>query len=384
MYENIIFCYSIKKKKVVSSYGNSSKSKNFRYVQFSKESKINVSFDLEPLILCDVHGQRLPSELIYDVPARCAKWNPQRKEFIRSNLLQLLSVQRYDESELSWKLPPALKKKLEDDNKFCKELSPKTGATMYLSLRDVGATGREGISCIQYNSEGSRVLVVIENFLIEYDAESFDVLNRKVFPANIQCACYISEGVVVGSGVNLMILDSEFSEVAILKGSQIKMIKVVAEDYEGNGYYIFSSNGEVKKLDHELNVQNMRFMTSGKNFVWVRDRLTDETQMAFLPTKKFPFGSRYSYETGRFEPLGWRYEFADRITNNYDEQQFYNMGASLLAINRIPPYQKMKYTNYAGICFFGCSFNGIRGDLAHSKNISFLAQNGGRVHDVNK
>ena len=68
MYENIVFCYSVKKKAVVSSYGNSSKSKTFRYVQFSKEHEVNVSFDLEPLIWCDVYGQKLPSELSYDVP----------------------------------------------------------------------------------------------------------------------------------------------------------------------------------------------------------------------------------------------------------------------------------------------------------------------------
>lgn len=109
MYENIVFCYSMQEKCVVSSYGNSSKSKTFRYVQFSQENEINVAFDLEPLVWCDVHGQKLPTGLAYDVPARCARWNPRRKEFIRSNLLQLLSVRRYDDSTLSWELPPALK-----------------------------------------------------------------------------------------------------------------------------------------------------------------------------------------------------------------------------------------------------------------------------------
>lgn len=110
MYENIVFCYSMQEKCVVSSYGNSSKSKTFRYVQFSQENEINVAFDLEPLVWCDVHGQKLPTGLAYDVPARCARWNPRRKEFIRSNLLQLLSVRRYDDSTLSWELPPALKR----------------------------------------------------------------------------------------------------------------------------------------------------------------------------------------------------------------------------------------------------------------------------------
>ena len=50
LYENIVFCYSITTKSVVKSYGNDSRSKSFRYVQFSKENEVNVSFNLEPLI----------------------------------------------------------------------------------------------------------------------------------------------------------------------------------------------------------------------------------------------------------------------------------------------------------------------------------------------
>lgn len=385
MYENIVFCYSVKEKSVVSSYGNSSKSKNFRYVQFTKENELNISFDLEPLIWCDVHGKKLSSDLSYDVPARCAKWNPQRKEFIRSNMLQLISVARFDDRTLSWELPPALKKKLDDDNRLRKESQEKTRATLYLSLRDAGATGSGSVCCIQYNGDGSRVLVAIQNLLVEYDADSFDVLNRKVFSANIQCACYLRNGIAVGSGSNLIILDSDFSEESVLQGSQIKSIGVVSEDYEENGYYVFSSNGEVKKLNHDLIVQNMRFTGSKTGFVWVRDRLTKSIQMAFLPWKRFPFGARYSYETDRIEPLGWRYEFVDiPVNGDEDEQRFYKMDSSLLVIERFPPYRKIIYTNYTGIWIFGCSFNGIRGDIGNRRNIGFLIQNGGIVHDVNE
>lgn len=385
MYENIVFCYSVKKKAIVSSYGNSSKSKSFRYVQFSKENEVNVSFDLEPLIWCDVHGNKLPSELSYDVPARCAKWNPQRKEFIRSNMLQLISVGRFDDSTLSWELPPALKRKLADDNKLRKESQEKTSSALYLSLRDAGATGNGSISCIQYNGNGSRVLVAVQNLLVEYDADSFDVLNRKIFSANIQCACYLKNGVAVGSGTNLMILDSDFSEEVILQGSQIKPIGVVSEDFEGQGYYVFSSNGEVKKLNHELIVQNMRFTGSKTGFVWVRDRFTNNIQMAFLPWKRFPFGARYSYDTDRIESLGWRYEFIDiHEYSDDDEQRFYKMDSSLLVIERLPPYRKITYTNYTGIWIFGCSFDNIHGDMASRRNISFLIQNGGIVHDINE
>ena len=264
---------------------------------------------------------------------------------------------------------------------------------LYLSLRDAGVTGKGSISCIQYNGDGSKVLISIQNLLVEYDADSFDVLNRRFFSANIQCACYLRNGVAVGFGTNLMILDSDFSEEAVLQGSQIKPIGavsedytgVVSEDYEEQGYFVISSNGEIKKLNRELIVQNMRFTVSKNSFVWVRDRLTNSIQMAFLPWKRFPFGARYSYETDRIESLGWRYEFIDIPEySDDDEQRFYKMNSSLLVLERLPPYRKITYTNYTGIWIFGCSFNKINGDMASPRNINFLIQNGGIVRDINK
>ena len=128
----------------------------------------------------------------------------------------------------------------------------------------------------------------------------------------------------------------------------------------------------------------MRFTGNKTGFVWVRDRLTNGIQMAFLPSKRFPFGARYSYETDRIEPLGWRYEFVDIPEYSDDEQRFYKMDSSLLVIERLPPYRKIKYTNYTGIWIFGCSFDNIHGDMANRRNIRFLIQNGGIVHDINE
>lgn len=292
---------------------------------------------------------------------------------------------RFDDSTHSWELPPTLKKKLADDNMLRKENHEKPKDTLYISLRDIGANGSGGISCIHYNLDGSKVLIGIQNLLAEYDAESFDLLNRKIFSANIQCACYLKNEIAVGSGSNLIILDSDFSEEFVLQGSQIKPISLVSEDHNGNGYYIFSSNGEVKKLNHELIVQNMRFTGNKTGFVWVRDRLTNNIQMAFLPRKQFPFGARYSYETNHIEPLGWRYEFVDiPMIDDDDEQRFYKMDTFLLVIERIPPYRKIIYTNYTGIWIFRCSFDGIRGDMSNRQNINFLINNGGIIHDTNK
>lgn len=361
LYENIVFCYSPEQKKVVGSIGNNSKSKDFRYVRFTEDQKLNISFNVEPLVWYDMDGNVVTSDLKYDVPAACARWNPKKKEFIRSNLLQMLSVNVFDESSSGWKLHPALQGR-------------------YISLRDAGALGRRSVSSIQYHPDGTKVLVTIENLLIEYDTESFLILNKKKFSTGVWCACYIKNGIAAGVGSSIVLLDPEFSENQRLRGVQIKPISIVSESYEDDDYYLFSANGEIKKLNSDLIVQNMRAIGYQSQFVWCRDRLSGEIQMAFLPSEEFPYGSRYTYETDFLEPLGWRYEFVDLpVYTEEDEQRFYKLDSSLMVVERIPPYKKIIFPNYTGIWIFGCSFQKIQGDMAEEQNKKFLIQNGGIV-----
>ena len=224
--------------------------------------------------------------------------------------------------------------------------------------------------------------MAIDNLLIEYDSESFCVLNRKVFSANVGCACYLNNGIAVGVETDLFLLDTDFSEEAVLNGSQIKPISFVLEDYQGNGYYVVSENGEVKKLNQELVVQNIRCIDSNNRAVWVRDRKTNTIQMAFLPWEDYPFGARYTYEIDQIEPLGWRYEAVDisKNVNEMNDQRFYKMDSTLMVIEQLPVYRKLLYTNYSGIWIFGCSFNCIHGDISNTRNIDFLIQNGGVIN----
>ena len=211
------------------------------------------------------------------------------------------------------------------------------------------------------------------------------MLNRKTFSSNVRCACYRENGIAVGVGSHLVLLDPDFSEEKVLRGSQINSIRRVLEDYKSDGYYVLSSTGETKRLNHELIVQDMRYTGITGRFVWVRDRLTDDIQMAFLPLRRFPYGARYTYETDQIEPLGWRYEFLDIPTDNdEDAQRFYTMDSSLMVIERLPSYRKIEYTNYTGIWIFRCSFDEIQGNMTDHKNISFLIQNGGIIHDVSE
>lgn len=381
LYENTVFCCSLRDKTIVGRHENMTKSRNFRYVRFSDDDEINVSFDMEPLIWCRPNGETLPSGLDYDVPAKCARWNPRRKEFIRSNLLQLLSVNRFDEKSSCWTMHPALKNKPGDNSTAGKSSKDsKETQYQYLSLRDIGASSGS-VSCIQYSEDGAKVLIAVKNMLAEYDTETLDVLNRKDFPSNVACACYTKNGIAIGIDTSIIFLDSDFAEEYALRGSQIKPIIMIRDSYDGNGYYMLSSNGELKKLDQELTVQSMRYVDYRSLFMWVRDRLTDKIQMAFLPFGDFPFGARYTYDEDIIEPLGWRYEFLDSPSgfSEEDKQQFYNMHSSIMVIEKIPPYRKIEYTNYAGICIFGCSFGDIRGDMTKRGNMNFLIQNGGII-----
>lgn len=377
LYGHVLFCYSPEEKKLAFSMGNESRSKDFRYVRFERDGALNVSYDLEPLVWYRQDGQAVPSELDYDVPARCARWNPKKKEFIRSNMLQLLSVSSFDETDQTWRLHPALQAMLEEENIQRTADGEKLRAVKFLSLRDVGAQGSGSINCISYHQDGGKVLVAIQNLLVEYDTESFAVLHKKTFQSDVQSACYRKGGLVASFGRSMMLLDEDFSEEAVLRGSQINPIGVVAGTLEGDGYMLFSYNGEVKKLDQQLVVRNMRKITRGPQFVWVRDRLTQTVQMAFLPRKTGLNGARYTYECDRMEPLGWRYEFLDHPLYDDDEQRIYKMNTQLMVIDCKPPFRKIIYNNYTGIWIFGCSFLGIRGTMKEDRNQAFLVQNGG-------
>ena len=180
-----------------------------------------------------------------------------------------------------------------------------------------------------------------------------------------------------------MLLDKDLSETAVMRGAQIRSITVAAEDNDGDGYFVFSANGTVKKLSHDLIVQSMRRTDNRSGFAWARDRVTGRVKMAFLPSEKYPYGSLYSYETDQTAPLGWCYELLDPPEySDSNEQRYYKLDTELMVIGRVPPYRKIIYTNYAGIWIFRCSFRAVQGGMGERRGVSFLIQNGGIADDV--
>jgi len=380
LYANILFVYSLKEKSVISSMGNENLNKCYRYVRFAFNGTIQFSYDLEPLLWYAVDGTLLPSDLSYDVPSKCACWHPTKKEFIRSNLLQLVSLCQFNETTQAWEDHPVLKKRLLDENKMRAQQGLPPQQVKFISLREDGDQGKGSVNSIDYNADGTRFIVAIQNFLIEYDSVTLLPLHKKELSAHVKSVCYGNGNIIVASGTNILILDEDFTESILIQGTQIRPIRVVVENYDGNGYYLISDNGEIKKLDLNLRIQKIRKTTSKSSFVWAKDRRTERIQMAFLPNKLQIKGVRYTYETSQMEPLGWCYKFMDSRVDT-EEQRIYPMGNRLLLVNNKPPYNKIIYENYSGLYFFGCSFKEIRGNLSLINNQEFIRQNGGVLDD---
>ena len=91
----------------------------------------------------------LPNERFeYDVPARCAVWHPYKKMFIRSYLLQMLSVDYWNEETETWYQHPALIQKRDDINRYRMLNKEKAIDKAYLTLRDYGVISSSGVNCL--------------------------------------------------------------------------------------------------------------------------------------------------------------------------------------------------------------------------------------------
>lgn len=114
MYKNAVYLYSYDDK-TYETVKNESRYGDFRYVGFDGDGELTVAYSLEPLMIRNPSGQTVspvPEGFQFDVPARCAKWNPKRTEFTRSRLFQSVSSAVLIEGE-GWRIHPAFKKYLD-------------------------------------------------------------------------------------------------------------------------------------------------------------------------------------------------------------------------------------------------------------------------------
>lgn len=376
LYENMLLCCGGDGRNLRMVTANENRAKCFRYVRFAEDGAPEIAYDLEPLLWYRTDGTKLPSLLQYDVPARNARWHPNGKEFIRSNLLQLISAYVRSEETGLWEPHPVLARRVEEVNAQRQLENRPLISAVYLTLRDDGVEGKDSINCLCYSEDGSRFLVAIQNFLLEYDSVTLRLLHKKSFPYSVESVCCTGTFIAAGVGSRIYLLDRELEEIRVLMGTQLRSVGSITPGMDGENFYIVSRNGECKQLDSNLVVRRIRQTENRAAFVWAKDRRTGQLQMAFQPDQFHPRGTRYTFDTGRSEPFGWCYEIAESPVQK-DEQRVYLMRHKLMSVETTPPYRRVFFDNYTGIWIFGCCFAGIRGTLAGENGRKFLYQNGG-------
>lgn len=379
LYANILFVYSLSEEKTICSVGNKNRSKTFRYVSFDSNGELILSYNMEPLVWYTIEDQRLSSQLSYDVPAKCARHNPKKNEIVRSNLLQLLSIDVFDEEKGHWIQHPVLTQKKDSINleRYQNEQNPID--YFYIRLRDMGALGKDGISCICYHPSGNRFIIAIDDLLLELDSATLCLLQKKKFCGKVHSVCYGDDCIIAGISSQIFVMSYDMSDLYTMHNTQIEMLSTIKEDFNGDGYYLVGAYGDIKLLDRNLSVKRIRHCPQKpKGLGWVRDRMSGDVQMFFFATQKYPNGFRFSFDTANAKPLGWCYEIIDLHTPKKDKK-LYKFDTSVKSISTEPPYNKIEYINYRGIWIFECSFLDIKGNMAEPKNRQILEQNGGKT-----
>ena len=384
LYADAVYVFAADTMSEIMRVENAHRSKKYRYVRFDEESSVEMAYDIEPLIYYTIYGERLANGMDYDVTTKCAKWHPFRKEYIRSYMFQMISSNFFNEETGNWWQHKALLKKRDDLNVIRKANNIPLLHKCYLRLRDDGADDKDSTRCICYHPDGDRFLVAIQRLVLEYDNRTMTLIQKRRLNEPVYCVCYgKNDAVYVGSGNSVVVLGSDFSKQYTLTGVQMSALLSKNMGPEGKDYYLFSRNGEIKRLDENLCVQRMHtYSESGSSPIWGKDRMTGEYQMLFLPSRRYPYGSRLNFETGEVAPLGWSYEVQDaELFKEKSTKKLHKLETSVLAVDKKPPYRKTVFVNYRGVWIFGCSFKGIQGSMAEEKNLYFLKQNGGHVDE---
>lgn len=465
MYKNSIYIYSYENKshEIIKNEGRNG---DFRYVDFDEHGELTVSYSLEPLMIKYLSGERVSSihpKFDFDVPARCARWNPQKTEFARSMLLQAISLASLSETG-EWWIHPALKKNISDDSTItageqeavrkafmnsrqdktvhCSRIFDPThivdnsylislGRSLYvysvrrkkathkksfncdisniinsggqitvelenvsvllkpclalngafLRLRNLGAKGNSGINSITYSEDGGRLLVGIQNQLIEFETEGLTVVRQKNFPANVGSTCYLKNRVIVSAGAKVYILNEDFSEKTVFQSGNTAEIKCYVEDWEGDGCYIVTTNGTVKKLSRDLVVQRIRRVGTNSKFLWAKETETGKTVLLFNKMNGYSHGAAVDFERGTICKPMWKYELMERFFYEVYENKYYIINNQLITYEKTPPFKKISFKNYSGINIHNCSFLNIKGDIAEPEGKNFIRQNGGIVNE---
>lgn len=382
MYANVVFLHNPKTLTTTVAYTSPQYSQRFRYLRFAEDDSLQVAYSNAPLTWYNTNGVLQQGDLDYDVAAHCAKENPQKKQYVRSYLQQHLQLCEYEEATGTWKIPVDFQERIKRGQECNQSRNGESVSAPFFSLRSLGATKGSGISSLCYHPDGSRFLLTIQHILLEFSANTFLILRKKVLPEVVHCACYGKDDCIcVGSGQSICVLSSDMTELAVFSSAKSSNIRTKQYAPDTDILYLLSTQNEIKQLDDHLRVKRIRRCSAASSLLWCRDRFTNDTQILFTNSAEYPYGARYDYNTGFLQHLGWRYEALSQHPFHSEDSKIHNLGIALISVNTVPPYNKIIFENYSGVWIFDCTFRNIKGDMASEKNKQFLYQNGGVIYE---
>lgn len=382
LYQSRLILYPTNNFSSVTEYINKHRSKSYRYVRFSSSGNVEVSFNVEPLIFFSVENEQLvPCKMIYDVPAHCAAWNPKSQQIVRSYLLRLIEVVYFDEEKQRWCKHPALFKDAKKD--LGEEQYHDTIGYIGLEKYGVDKIDRR-TECICFNSDGKRFLIATGFSLLEFSSSDVEFLRSKKFQTKIRACCYAGENIIVGVGNQLKLLDNEFNEIFTVTGAKFSPIAFYESYPTEKFFYVILVNGEIKQLDaDDAHIRRIRKVNEMRKFHWLKDKRTGECEFLVLPSKSFPDGRRFNFQTNLEQSLGWCYDIVD-YANEYSGDQdviLYDIGedkSEIMLVKKDADESDKKIIQkiFSGVFIFGCSFRNLSsGTSKELKN--FLDFNGG-------
>ncbi len=252
--------------------------------------------------------------------------------------------------------------------------------TAMLNIKYYNSNLNNGVvRCISFNADGSRFFVTVGNSLLEFETETLALIKHTVLPALAGAVCSLGDKIVVSAGKKILLMSSNHATLHIFEESNKTLIKNVIDDIEGDGCYLITNGSSFKKLNRDLVLQRSRKVNFGASFQWARHNVTGKIYMLFKATDKYPFGRIYDFETDESQLMNESFRVID-LNVNEEDKIYYPMDSDVLAFNKRPPYNKIHFTNYSGICIYGCSFKDIKGSISDESGIDFIVSNGGSTN----
>ncbi len=373
LYKNVVFHYDYLHWKQIDVYPISFRNRKYHYVRFSESGEVEVAYDNAPLLWYQMDGTPLPTTLPGDIYARCAKMSPRGDMLVRSRLVKSFMIRQWNEDSDSWTDHPKLVRDKEAQDKEAQEDEQLSDETKQGKGKKGKRLNKKDVfSSICVHASSKKFLVSFKQNLIEYDTETLEARQSLCLKEGVRCACYRENGdIIVGTVGRLLLLNGEFEQQMQLLNTQLVDAKRVlyAPPEMGDGFIFLAKNREMKRLDRELRVLDIRQVCSKEDVALGKKIDTDEICFVFEDENCF------YYEKNYHTKLPWDCRILEHEGRSEERGRVYTTNRGVFLMNQDEKNERIDYVNYGGVWIFGCSFVGVQG--IDKKFEDFLRKNGG-------